>query len=82
MPSLEKPFQEMQAISNHNLYWLDKKEAILSRDRGEVRQELAGFFIGSIPERHHEPINIHLKGDGLEGYLEIQGNICKFISKT
>ncbi len=82
IPSATNPVQEVIALPNHKLYWLDKKEAILSRGRGEVLQELAGFFIGSLPESHQEPIKIDLKGNALEGGLEIQGDICKFISKT
>ena len=78
MPSPNRPSQEITALPNHKLGWLEKKQATLSRGRGEIEQELAGYFVGSLPKSNKEPINVHLKSNDLEGILEIQGNICKF----
>ncbi len=80
MPELNGECQEIKALPNHKLSWLIKKEAVLSKGRGEISREIAGFFAGAIPRSEEEPIDVYLQSEYLNAKLEIRGNLCKFIS--
>ena len=80
LPSLDGPPVVASALPLHNLEWLHKKKAVLSRGRGRTRQIMAGSFTGDLIPDQSNRIKLFLKNALLTFALDIQNDQCQFRS--
>ncbi|ABX07995.1 hypothetical protein [Prochlorococcus marinus] len=81
LPKCDGPPVEALASPPHNLYWLERKESVVSGGRGWAKRVEGGIFIGCLPLRGHQSqIAVELVGDSISGVLEIKNNLCNLVS--
>tara|TARA_Y100001968_G_scaffold93031_1_gene83633 strand:- start:214 stop:603 length:390 start_codon:yes stop_codon:yes gene_type:complete len=81
IPLLDGPYVESVYSAPHNLYWLDIKEKVVSRNRGVATRIKKGSFLEPLPSVASNFINLSLNWDNIQVEMVIDKNGCRIFRK-
>ena len=82
IPVLDGVSVNASLLPAHRLQWLEVKNSCqVSGGRGWVYRVDGGIFCGSLPKSTSSNVFVRLIGSGIIAYLEINGTVCRFISR-
>ena len=67
-------------VATHKLEWLEKVESEVSGGRGWASRLAIGTFMGDLPIRADDSVDVNLYGEDIHGILKISKGTCRIFS--